>query len=603
MNKQQANTIQPLLETAMALYRSGCFGEAVQAYEEILRQRPANFDATHMLGIIAMQTGDGPRAVTMIGRAVRLNPKHPQAQANLGTAYSLINQPEEALRAYRLALKLDRRFTGVLQNQGTILQRLGRHQEAAESFARLWESAPATDFALGSLFENRRYACDWRDFERHAAAIVSGVDAGRNIDRPFSFLSVSGSAAHQLVNAKLYAAHRCPRMEPALWRGERYGHARIRVAYVSADFRDHVVLRLVTPMLERHDRQRFHTIGVSLVPDDGSEILRRATRALDQFVPVSHLNDDAAARTIRELEVDIAVDLTGYTDGCRPGIFARRPAPVSVNLFGFPGTMGAPFIDYLIADGFVAPESNGAFFSERLVRLPDTFQINGQRSNVLTEPPTPGRAEAGLPEHGVVLCAFNNAYKLNPRCFDGWARILEAAPDSVLWLLAEGAVQQRRLRDEAVSRGLGAERLVFAKRIPYDQHLVRLRLADLFLDTLPFNAGATAGDVLWAGVPLLTCAGEAFASRVAGSLLQAVGMSELITLSPAEYEARAVELARTPRSTRGAPGPARGEPAHPPALRYESVLQISRGGVCRHVGSIPAGRTAGRYRRPGRVIR
>ncbi|MGO8972558.1 MAG: tetratricopeptide repeat protein [Steroidobacteraceae bacterium] len=543
MSKPQP-TIQVLLEAAMALYRAGRFGEAQQAYEDVLRQRPANFDATHMLGIMAMRAGDAPRAVAMLSRAVRLNPKHAQAYANLGTAYSCINRPEEALHAYDHALKLDRRFTGVLHNRGTVLQRLGRYEEAAESFARLWESAPATDFALGSFFENRRYACDWRDFERHAAGILAGVDAGRNIDRPFSFLSVSGSAAHQHINAKLYTAHLCPSIGPALWRGERYDHPKIRVAYVSADFRDHVVMRLVAPILELHDRQRFYTIGVSLVPDDGSDILRRATRALDQFVNVSRLTDDAAAGTIRELEVDIAVDLTGYTDGCRPRIFARRPAPVSVNLFGFPGTMGAPFIDYLIADEFVAPESNRAFFSERVVRLPDTFQVNGQRSNVLTEPPTPSRAEAGLPEQGLVLCAFNNTYKLNPQCFDIWARIMQAVAGSVLWLLGEGAGQQRRLRDEAVSRGVRAERLVFAKRIPYGEHLVRLRLADLFLDTLPFNAGATAGDVLWAGVPLLTCAGEAFASRMAGSVLRAVGMPELITDSPAEYEARAIELAR-----------------------------------------------------------
>lgn len=537
-------SIQVLLEAAMALYRARRFGEAVQAYETVLRLRPANFDATHMLGIMAMQVGDAPRAVAMISRAVRLDPKHAQAYANLGTAYSCANRPEEALRAYDQALKLDRRFTGVLHNRGAVLQRLGRYEEAAESFARLWEAAPDTDFALANLFENRRYACDWRDFERNAAGIVSGVDAGHNMDRPFSFLSVSGSAARQHNNAKLHTAYLCPSIGPALWCGERYDHARIRVAYVSADFRDHVVMRLVTPILELHDRLRFFTIGVSLAPDDGSDILRRATRALDQFVNVSNLTDDAAAGTIRELEVDIAVDLTGYTDGCRPRIFARRPAPVSVNLFGFPGTMGAPFIDYLIADEFVVPESNCGFFSERVVRLPDTFQVNGQRSNVLTEPPTPSRAEAGLPEHGLVLCAFNNSYKLNPQCFDVWARIIRAVPESVLWLLGEGGGQQRRLRDEAVSRGVRAERLVFAKRIPYDRHLVRLRLADLFLDTLPFNAGATAGDVLWSGVPLLTCAGEAFASRMAGSVLNAVGMPELITRSPAEYEARAIELAR-----------------------------------------------------------
>ena len=531
-----------MLKQATALHSSGQLRDAQMLYNEVLRRDARNFDATHMLGVVALQTGDHAQAYSLIGQALLFNPTHAQALANMGSACVYIGRPDEALRYYDRALQANPRFAGVLNNRGNTQQLLGRHAEAADSFARLLELDPAFDFATGNLFQSRRHCCDWRDFQRLTDEIVAGLESARRVDRPFSFLSVSGVAAQQLRCAQVYAAYLCPQSHAPLWNGERYAHDRIRVAYVSADFRNHVVTNLMAAIYEKHDRRRFETIGVSLAPDDDSEIVKRAKRALDEFMDLSRLSDDEAAGLLRKLEVDIAVDLTGFTQGCRPGIFARRPAPVHVNFLGIPATMGVPYMDYIIADEFVVPESVEPAYSEHIARLPDSFQANDDRRAALVNLPMPPRFEWGLPPTGTVLCSFNNSYKLNPKFFDIWIRVMRRVPDCVLWLVAGDDVREQ-LREAAISRGVEANRLVFADRVSYAEHLSRLRLADLFLDTLPFNAGATASDALWAGVPILTCAGEAFASRMAGSLLRAAGLPELIAFDEAQYEECALALA------------------------------------------------------------
>jgi len=474
---------------------------------------------------------------------VASNPRHALTHANLGTAYLLTNRLEEALRACDSALELDPLLAGGWRNRGTILHRSGRYVEAADSFQRCGEIVPGFDFALGSMFESRRYACDWRDFQPNLTAILAGVAAGRNVDRPFSFLSVSGSAEQQYQCAKLHAAYLSPRSEPAQWRGERYGHARIRVAYVSADYRAHVVMNLIAPILQAHDRQRFETIGISLAAEDGSKILQRAKRALSQFINASRLSDADTAKAIRELEVDIVVDLTGYTAGCRAGIFARRPAPVQVSYLGYIGTSGATYFDYLIADSVAIPKDRERFFSERIVRLPPSFLPADEREPIAAQTPT--RQDLGLPDGGFVFCAFSNSYKLNPTTFDVWMTLLRDIPQSVLWLRDGASTMRVNLMRAAAARGVEPERLIFADKVPaMDQHLARHRQADLFLDTLPYGAHATARDALWAGLPVLTCLGESFASRVAGSLLLALNLPELVTENLVDYQARAIELAR-----------------------------------------------------------
>jgi protein O-GlcNAc transferase len=534
------------LRLASSLHTKGELAQAQLLYQQVLQSEPRNFDALHMAGVLAMQTSRLIDGIALIEAALLIRPDHPQALANLGNGYLLSNRTEDALRSYDRALALQPGFAGVLNNLGNALQSLGRHEEASDAFARLARQAPDFDFAQGSGFYSRRHGCDWREFTEQTSSILSGLDARQRTDRPFSFLSVSGAGAQQQQCARLYGAYLCPTPPPPLWCGQVYGHGRIRVAYISADFRNHVVARFMAPLYERHDRQHFDLIGVSLSADDGSAVVARCKAALDHFVDGSRLGDQDIAAGLRELEVDIAVDLTGYTQGCRPGIFARRPAPAQVNLLGFPGTLGVPWIDYLIADEFVVPESLGHLYTESIVRLPDCFQVNDEHRQAHWGDGSSTRATAGLPACGAILCCFSNHYKLNPGMFDIWMRVMCAAPDSTLWLLGNEPGQQRRLQQAAEARGVSARRLVFAARLSYEEHLARLSLADLFLDTLPFNAGATASDALWARVPVLTCAGEAFAARMAGSLLRAIDMPDLITQNPIEYEQLAIELLSAP---------------------------------------------------------
>jgi|HubBroStandDraft_1064217.scaffolds.fasta_scaffold02023_3 protein O-GlcNAc transferase len=530
------------MQQAVSAHSKGRLGHAEELCRSVLRQQSANLAAGQMLGIIALQTGRLEDALALMTRTAEVHPTHAQAHANLASALVYLGRPEDALPHFERALALDPRLAGAINNQGNALRALNRHGQAAESFRHLLEVAPAFDFAYGSRFSCLRECCDWREFETQRGHTLAALEHGERVDRPFPFLSVSDSAQQQLRCARIYAAHTVAAAGEPVWQGERYRHDRIRLAYVSADFHDHVMSHMMAPIYEQHDRKRFDTIGVSLGMDDDSDIVRRGKRALGEFINVGRLSEQQAAELLRKLEVDIAIDLTGYTQGCRPGILARRPAPVQVNFLGFPGTLGVPYIDYVIADEFVVPEAVEAGYSEKIARLPDCFQPNDERRSALEDAPTLTRNAAGLPESGLVLCCFNNSHKLNPAFFDIWMRLLRQAPDSVLWLLGEHASVREHLLAEATARGVGAERLVFAPRVPYPEHLARLKLADLFLDTLPFNAGATAGDALRAGVPVLTCAGEAFAARMTGSLLRAAGLAELITSDPTHYQRRAMEL-------------------------------------------------------------
>ncbi len=538
----KSTPVPATLQRAITLHTQGKLGEAQQLYHQVLRSAPGDFDALHMLGVIALQTGQPEQAVKLIGQALPMRPDHAQALANMGSACLLTGRAEQALRHYERALALEPRFAGAHNNRGNALELLGRHDEAARAYGNLLELAPGADFAVGNRFHALRNVCDWSDYAGRAALLRTAVAAGKRADRPFSFLSVSDSGSSQLQCARAYSASQ-GFATSIMQRPGAYGHERIRVAYLSADFREHVVAYVMAGIYECHDATRFETIGVCLAAPDDSQIVLRNKASLGAFLDVSRMSDAEAAAALRGMEIDIAVDLTGFTQGCRPGILARRPAAVQINMLGFPGTMGVPYIDYIVADEFVVPESTQSSYVEQIIRLPGTFQATDARRSTLNPVVPPSRTQLHLPASGSVLCSFNNTYKFNPEMFDIWARVMRQAPDSVLWLLAGQPRTQERLRAEAEARRIDPERLVFAPRVPYAEHLARLSQADLFLDTLPFNAGATASDALWAGVPVLTCAGEAFAARMAGSLLNAIGLRELVTFDLANYERCAVELA------------------------------------------------------------
>jgi predicted O-linked N-acetylglucosamine transferase (SPINDLY family) len=355
---------------------------------------------------------------------------------------------------------------------------------------------------------------------------------------------MTDSGEDQLRCAQIYAAHEHPKVAQPVWRGERYDNSRIRVAYMSADFRDHPVSYLIPRLLELHDRNRFEVYGFSLMEETTSAFGARVKRAFEHFEVVKNVGDVELARMLRDLRIDIAIDLMGPTNFNRKEVLSMRPCPIQVSYLGYPGTSGTEFLDYIIADAYVVPSGFERFYSEKIVRLPDTFQCTDAERRAAD--PAVTRSEVGLPDAAIVYCCFNNSAKFSPAIFDLWMQILRQVPRGVLWLFAGHPTLQQNLAKEATARGIDAKRLFFAPRVEYPLHLRRMMLADVFLDTLPFNAGTNASDALWAGVPVVTRSGEAFASRMAGSLLHAIGMPGLITNTPEEYVALAVRLGNDP---------------------------------------------------------
>jgi predicted O-linked N-acetylglucosamine transferase (SPINDLY family) len=418
-------------------------------------------------------------------------------------------------------------------------------EEAIAHFDRLLQVNPDYPFALGVRFHLQTRLCDWSNFERTRQRIIAGVGDARLVDAPFSFLALSDSAALQRQCAELYMRERFP-PAPNVQRRQVYDHGeKIRVAYVSGDLRDHPVSRLMVGVFEHHDRARFQITAISLRPEEGSIFGQRVKSAFERYLDVSARSDAEICQLMRTLEIDIAVDLMGYTDGQRTRIFADRSVAVQVNFLGYPGTLGAPYVDYIIADEVVIPAGEERCYAEQVVRLPHCYLPTDDR-RMASDVPT--RSEAGLPEHGMVFCAFTGGHKINPQMFDLWCGLLRAVPGSVLWLRTGDHTMRANLSREAGDRGVPGDRLIFAEQEPsMERHMGRQRLADLYLDTLPYNAHSTACDALCAGVPVLTCAGQSFAGRVAASALRAAGLEELVTHSLDEYESVALELARSPQ--------------------------------------------------------
>jgi protein O-GlcNAc transferase len=489
------------------------------------------------------RSGDFEAAEQLIGEALKIDPNSPELWSNRGTAQVAAKRHEAALASFTRALQLNSGFLGAQANRAHVLFELQRYAEAIPDYEALLARDPGHAYSAGNLVFCKLQCCAWSSFESDRRFLLARLRTGQRVFPPVLSLALLESAADQLAAARIVSRDKVPPARP-LWRGEIYRHDRIRVAYVSADFHAHATSVLMAGVFEHHDRRRFETIAISFGRDDGSRMRGRVKRALERFIDVDGKTDAEIAQTIRELEIDIAVDLKGYTSEARPALFSLKPAPIQINYLGFPGTMGASFMDYLIADRIAVPDEHKAFYSEQIVQLPNTYQPN-DRSREMSGRAV-DRASAGLPEAGFVFCCFNNSYKIQPPVFDVWIRLLRNVPASVLWLLADNATATRNLKHEAAARGIDPERLVFAARADLPEHLARHRLADLFLDTLPYNAHTTASDALWTGLPVLTCTGKTFAGRVAASLLHAASLAELVTETLADYEALALRLARDP---------------------------------------------------------
>jgi protein O-GlcNAc transferase len=519
--------------------------EALASYDKAITLKPDYAEAYSNRGSAFKRLKRLDEALASYDRAIALNPDHAAVYSNRGSALKDLKRLDEALASYDKAISLKPDYAEAYANRGTVLQDLKRLDEALASYDRALSLDPDLVGAEGTRLYTKMRLCDWTHFDIECANLISHLNNSKANTPPFALLGISSSPNDQLQCAKLWIAEKYPASQKLIWQGARYRHNRIRIAYVSADLRQHPVSFLIAGMLECHDKSRFDVTGISLGPDESSEIRQRLKSAFEHFIDAETFGDEHIAKLVRSAEVDILVDLMGFTTDSRTGIFARRPAPIQINYLGFPGTMGAKYIDYILADRVVIPEEARECYSENAVYLPDSFMANDSKRKVSAR--LPRRSDCNLPETGFVFCSFNNGHKIVPETFNIWMSLLRQLDNGVLWLSNTNETAIRNLRREAQNRGVDPSRLVFAERVALNEdHLARHKLADLFLDTLPYNAHTSASDALWAGLPVLTCLGQTFAGRVAASLLNAIDLPELITTTPEAYEQMAIDLATHP---------------------------------------------------------
>jgi predicted O-linked N-acetylglucosamine transferase (SPINDLY family) len=459
----------------------------------------------------------------------------------LGQVLSQLRRHNEALPAYDRAISLKPDLPEAWSGRGQALMVFKRYEEAYAAYDQAMKLIPELDYVAGKWLHARMHCCLWDDIENAYGRVLTEVSSRKKAASPFNLLSIPSTLSEQKIAAETYAADNFPPVADGSASHSVSRPGKLRIGYFSADFHAHATAYLMARLFELHDGSEFEIFGFSFGPSADDDMRRRLTAAFDQLMDVKDNSDKQIASLARNLRIDIAVDLKGFTEQSRTGIFAHRAAPIQVNYLGFPGTMGADYIDYIIADRTLIRPEEAEFYTEKVVYLPHSYQVNDRTRRISDHPFK--RDEFGLPPDGFVFCCFNNSFKITPNVFDIWMRLLTKVDGSVLWLLESNASAVDSLRAEAKRRGIGSERLVFAKHMAVSEHVARHALADLFLDTFYYNAHTTASDALWAGLPLITRLGDTFAGRVAASLLNAVGLPELIARTSNEYEQLALELA------------------------------------------------------------
>jgi predicted O-linked N-acetylglucosamine transferase (SPINDLY family) len=534
-----------MLKTALSLHQKGRLVEAASLYRQILSQNPQNADALHLLGVIKAQTNNPADALELIDHAIKLRPNNAWFFTNRGIALAKLKRFDEALVSFDRALIIKPDLVAAHNNRGFAQQELKRFDEALVSYDRALAIDPNDVRFLGARLFCTINMSRWGGLEDDVRVLAEVIASARYASEPFAVLATSLPANLLKMCAEIYIREKYPQniLLPTI--EGQYQHGRIRLGYFSSDFSNHAVAYLMAELFEIHDRALFEIIAFAFGPVKKDAMRLRLEKSFDRFFDVGAMSDKDVAQLARSLEVDIAIDLNGLTQGARTGVLAMRAAPIQVNYLGYPGTMGANYIDYLIADPILIREDQQQHYVEKIVYLPNSYQANDSKRRIGDKHFT--RVGCGLPQEGFVFCCFNNNYKISPVLFDIWMNLLRAVEGSVLWLLEDNAFAAKNLRTEAKIRAVDPRRLVFAPRMEPSDHLARHELADLFLDTLPYNAHTTASDALWAGLPLVTCSGQMFAGRVAASLLHAAGLQELITHDLNAYEALALELATNPQ--------------------------------------------------------
>ncbi len=528
---------------ANALRTAGRFDAALSANTRAIELDPARAEGYVDVALTLQALGRHEEARAAYRKAIALKPACIEAHSGLGHLLHRIGHNEEAVKAFQAALAIDPACESVLTSLASLFKDMDRDAEAVAAYRQLLDGkGPVPAATLYDYCALRRRICDWDGLEAGETKLVETLTGSAERVPPFASLAMAGSPSARLALARSWARGFVTKPSAVLTapRFTVNPEGRIRIGYFSSGFFAHPTAGLVAELAERHDRERFEVFAYCWSADDGSDMRQRLTEAFDHFADIRQFSHADSARRIRDDGIDILVDLKGYKPDARPLILAHRPAPVQVSFLGYPGTMGTRFMDYIIADPFVAPIGHQPYYDEKIVHLPDCYQPCDTKRRAAGQLE---RSACGLPDGAFVFCSFAEAHKITDPAFAVWMRLLEGTPGSVLWLLDCGEAATANLRREASARGIDAERLIFAPRQPMEEHAARYRLADLLLDTWPYNASAAVAEALWWGLPVLTCADEAFAGRVAGSLLRAAGLPEMVTSSAAEYEALGLRLA------------------------------------------------------------
>ena len=528
----------------VALKDKGDLMAAIESCKQSLKINPDFAEAYYNMGIAFKDNGDREAALEGYKQALKINPDYAKAYNNMGIILNDKGDVSAAIDSYERAIKIKPDYPEAYYNRGNALVKKGALEAAIKSFEMALKIKPDYQAARAGKLIQHSYMCDWAALEQDRHFVATLETSIESIE-PFGILPLEDAPDRHRVRSETYAKklYGYKTSLPPVVRPSQKPQ-RLRIGYFSADFNAHPVAQLIAKVLEVHDRSQFEIYGYSIGPSKDDDMRQRLIKAFDVFIDVRDMNDKEVALLARQDKIDIAIDLTGYTENSRTGIFAYWAAPVQINYLGYPGTMGADFIDYIIADRTLIPMDRQKFYSEKPIYLPHHYQA--QDNTLPISDDTPSRLDLGLPEKGFVFCAINNSYKIRASEFDIWMRLLGHVDGSVLWLLESNKWMKGNLYKEAQLRGISADRLVFAQKVSHEKYLAQFRKADLYLDTFNYNAGATASNALWAGLPVLTKLGESYTARMAGSLLTSIGLPELATHSEEDYESLALALATNP---------------------------------------------------------
>ena len=522
----------------------GKFKEAELSYKKAITLKPEFVEAYYNLGVTLQALGRTDEAVESYKKAIMLKPKFVEAHNNLGVILKDLGKFDDAEASYKKAIEYKVDYAEALSNLGEVQKLLGRIDDSLSNYKYAYQLKPDLDYLLGALIHLKMNFCIWDDLPKNINMLTKKINNGEKASTPFALLSLIDDPSIHKKAAEIYSNDKFPRSNIFPRIPQYHDHEKIKIGYFSADFWNHPTSYLTAELYENHDRKKFEIHAFSFGLDTNDKFNIRIREGVDYFHDVQTMSDYDVVKLVRSLEIDIAIDLKGFTGMNRQGIFAMSTAPIQVSYLGYPGTMAVDYLDYLIADRTLILKEKEKDYSEKIVYMPNSYQPNVSKKSAFKSSLT--RQDVGLPNRGFVFCCFNNQYKITPLTFAGWMRILKATDGSVLWLLVSNINAAKNLKKEAVKLGINEDRLIFANYIPNEEHLKRIQLADLFIDTLPYNAHTTASDALRMGLPVLTCIGDSFAGRVAASLLNAVRLPELITTSQDQYESSAIALAKNP---------------------------------------------------------